>query len=80
MIWDTPAERAAMARFDGEGAKGLGLQRSDNPYPPGAECDAWAEGWDSAPATRRTEPGPPPCGFDSPRPCPDPNPRRVGYE
>lgn len=73
----------AYARFDGEGAKRLGMERDANPHIPGRLFNAWNEGWDSIPRWRRTDYRDPANDLGrspAPRPCPDPNPRRIGYE
>ena len=79
----TPEAKAAAARFDGESAKRLGMGADFNPHPPGPTHDAWAAGWEAIPRWRRTDYRHPARALGAsplPRPCPDPNPRRVGYE
>ena len=79
----TPKTQISLARFDGESAKRLGMVDGYNPFPPGPIHDAWAAGWESIPRRRYAHARTPIRALgDSPppRPCPDPNPRRVGYE
>ena len=79
----TPMAQTHRARFDGESAKRLGMGADLNPHPPGPQHDAWAAGWESIPRRRYAHARTPARALgDSPppRPCPDPNPRRVGYE
>ena len=77
----TPAQWRAL--IDGESAKRLGMTADSNPFIPGPLYDAWAEGWESIPRWRRNEFRHPAGALGEsplPRPCPDPNPRRKGYE
>lgn len=83
MIYRTIAHKINRARFDGQGAKRLGMQRTDNPFAFGPLHDAWAEGWDSITRWRRTDWRSPVGDLgrsQAPRPCPTQNPGRKGYE
>ncbi len=83
ILFRTAEAILSRARFDGEDAKRLRMPRDANPYPPGRCFRAWSQGWDSIARWRRTDFREAANSLDRPtppRPCPDPNPRRIPYE
>ncbi len=75
---------ADQAWFDGARDNANHKPRDLNPHPPGPIADAWNEGWDKVESdrannTHRTSYATEPATY-RPRPCPDQNAPRTGYE